>query len=166
MAGVKNTCCGNLQMRLWLTKRITFLCILWILKGYIKISWYVPRTHSVCSWELLRLDDYQNYVSLGAKAKSQRVKLSQITVNVWVWHRFMPKQGALTVHSESSSDPFVPWRSPRKQRPKKRIFLSCKSVKLWAFFRSGRFEEGEELLWMETIFGSTKTFNLDFHCFY
>lgn len=65
--GVKNRCCVNLKMRhqgLWLTKRITFLCILWILKGYIKISWYVLRTDYVCSWELLRLDDYRNYVSL------------------------------------------------------------------------------------------------------
>lgn len=101
MAGVKNTCRVNLEPRhqgLWLTKKITFLCILWILKGHVKISWYVLRTEYVCPWELLRLDDYQNYVSLEAKPKSQRVKVSQVTANVWVWHRFMPKYGALTVH--------------------------------------------------------------------
>lgn len=99
MAGVKNA--FNLKLwhqGLWLTKRITFLCILWILKGHIKASWYVPRTEYVCSWELLRLDDYQNYVTLEAKTESQRVKLSQVTANVWVWHRFVPKRRALTVH--------------------------------------------------------------------
>lgn len=96
MDGVKNTCRANLKMRhqgLWLAKRIAFLCIFWILMGYIKISWYVPGTEYVCSWEPRRLDDYQNYVSLEAKTRSTMVEISLVTANVCIWNRFMPKHG-------------------------------------------------------------------------
>lgn len=52
--------------------------------GYIKISWYVPGTEYVCSWEPCRLDGYQNYVSLEAKTKSTVVKISLVTANVCI----------------------------------------------------------------------------------
>lgn len=137
VAGVKNRCCVNLKMwhqglwlTLWLTKRISFLCILWILKGYIKISWYVPRTDYVCSWELLRLDDYQHYVSLEAKTKSQRVKLSQVTANVWVWHRFMPNHGALTVHMVRAALTLLFPEVHQESKGQKWEFFAC-LVNLW-----------------------------------
>lgn len=138
VAGVKNRCCVNLKMRhqglwltLWLTKRISFLCIWWILKGYIKISWYVPRTAHACSWELLRLDDYQNYVSLEAKTKSQRVTLSQVTATVWVWHRFMPNHGALTVHVVRPALTLLFPEIHQESKGQKRGFAS--PVNLWSF---------------------------------
>lgn len=109
MDGVKNTCRANLKMRqqvLWLAKRITFLCILWILMSYIKISWHVPGTEYACSWEPHRLDDYQNCVSLETKTKSTVVKISLVTTNMCFCNRFMPR------HGESNTDHLVPWSLP------------------------------------------------------
>lgn len=165
--GVKNRCCVNLKMRhqgLWLTK--SHISVYFMNSQGLYKNFLVCSKNRLCvllgtsqAWWLPEL-------CVIRKTKSQRVKLSQVTANVWVWQKFM---GPSQCTCESSSDPFVPWSSLRKQRPKKRIFLSCKFVKLLSIFQTWKVWGGgrdccewkqylgqpKHLIWLFTAFIKT-----------
>lgn len=148
-------------------KSTTFVCILWILMGYIYIKKILLHSRNrICELWGTSQTWWLPELSVEAKLKYTVVKISVVATNGCVIIYLKLMNASTWAHAACMCGDIeslvASWI--RVQR----IFPSCRLPQLWnhsQILKSLK-RRNEELLWTEALFGSTKAFSLDFHHFY